>query len=104
MPQDMKIWRVKARARLIESLGGVCVDCGKSSEEVKLTFDHIMPLTDEQSSHRDRIGMHSRLVLYRKEAAEGLLELRCQRCQVLKAREPKQGTLPLKMDNANIPF
>lgn len=89
MPQNMKEWRHKAKARLKEQLGGRCVDCGSTV----VIFDHVIPLTDEQSEHRAKIGSNSRLVMYRKEAKEGLLCLRCQSCNVKKAREPKQGTL-----------
>lgn len=107
MPQDMKIWRHNARCKLLEKLGGRCVDCGEDEIE-KLEFDHIVPLTDEQAEYRVRIGSNMRMVLYRKEAKEGLLEIRCKRCNTRKSREPKQGTLSLfqitdyaKMD---IPF
>jgi hypothetical protein len=79
MPQDMKTWRRNARRRLIEQLGGKCVDCGLTDFE-KLEFDHITPLTREQRDHRVRIGANSRIVMYRKEAAEGLLTLRCGGC------------------------
>lgn len=88
----MKIWRRNARLRLIEKMGGKCVDCEIDDPE-KLTFDHVLPLTDEQAEYRREIGANKRMVLNRREEAEGLLELRCQRCQNLKAREPKQGTL-----------
>jgi hypothetical protein len=79
MPQDMKTWRRNARQRLIDQLGGKCVDCGNDDRET-LQFDHITPLTEEQAAHRVRIGANSRMVLYRKEAAEGLLALRCPSC------------------------
>mgnify|MGYP006374332161 CR=1 FL=1 len=83
MPQDMKVWRTNATRKLKISLGGECVDCGKDDLE-KLTIEHIEPLTEEQSIHRSKIGRNSRLVLYRKEAKEGLLTLLCQRCQLVR--------------------
>ena len=92
MPQDMIVWRKLARSRLVMQLGGECVGCGRSD---KLTFDHINPLTEEQDAHRARIGVNSRLVLYRKEAAEGLLQLLCQSCQLKKQfRNSKQNPHP----------
>ena len=94
MPQDMKVWRKNARRKLMEQLGNKCVDCGEGEYE-KLEFDHIVPLTDEQNEYRVNIGSNMRICLYRKEAAEGLLVVRCDRCNVRKSREPKQGTLTL---------
>lgn len=81
MPQKMKVWRHNARKRLLAELGGVCRGCGRDENEVKLTFDHIRELTPEQDSHRARIGSNQRLVMYRREAAEGLLQILCQKCQ-----------------------
>lgn len=91
MPQPMKVWRERARARLKAQLGGRCVDCGRTEPEVRLVFSHVVPLTDEQAEFRVKIGANRRLILYRREAAEGLLVLRCQACNVEQAKEPKQG-------------
>lgn len=91
MPQDMKEWRHNAKKKLKEELGGKCCDCGRTEDEVPLMFAHITPLTDEQSAHRARVGANSRMVLYRKEAKENLLTLRCQSCNVKQSKEPKQG-------------
>lgn len=91
MPQDMKVWRENARRKLKEQLGGRCVDCGRTEKEVPLIFSHVVPLTDEQHEHRVKIGSTHRLVLYRKEAAENLLTLRCQSCNIKQSKEPKQG-------------
>lgn len=91
MPQDMKVWRESARRKLKEQLGGRCVDCGRTEAEVRLEFSHVVPLTPEQDEYRARIGVHSRLVLYRKEAAENLLTLRCHSCNIKQSKEPKQG-------------
>lgn len=103
----MKIWRRKARVKLLQQLGGKCVDCGEADPK-KLTFDHIVPLSNEQCEHRCRIGANSRMVLYRKEAKENLIEIRCQSCNVKKSKLPKQGTLsfftPLYPDGVDVPF
>lgn len=104
MPQDMKIWRHNARQRLIAELGGKCVDCGSVEN---LTFDHVTPLTDEQAEWRAWIGANARMVLYRKEAKEGLLRIRCQRCNTRKASEPKQTTMTFDIpttDYERVPF
>lgn len=90
MAQDMKIWRANARVRLREQLGGICVDCGTTKN---LTFSHVVPLSDEQHEYRVKVGSNKRLVLYRREAAEGLLCLRCQSCNNRQAAEPRQGFL-----------
>lgn len=91
MPQPVKIWKQKARQRLKEMLGGRCVDCGRTEPEVQLEFAHVIPLSDEQAEYRVRIGSNRRLQIYRKEAKEGLLVLRCRPCNLKQAREPKQG-------------
>jgi len=104
MPQDMRLWRKLARSRLIIELGSECADCGTS--EKPLTFDHITPLTPEQAEHRERIGINSRLVLYRKEAAQGLLQLLCQKCQNKKSGTlfAEGNTAAAKGQNENEPF
>lgn len=105
--QDMKIWRKKARENLINQLGGICVDCGKTKDEVKLEFSHIMPLTEEQHDYRCKIGGNRRICLYRREAKEGLIVLRCHSCNTkMSNREPKQGFLTLLPNHVgiNIPF
>jgi hypothetical protein len=105
MPQDMKTWRRKARLRLLERLGGKCVDCGLDDSD-RLVFDHITPLTREQREHRERIGINSRMVLYRKEAEEGLLAVRCQRCNILRqARcQPEPEETQLEPTTEDRPF
>lgn len=75
----MKIWRRNARLRLIAKLGGQCANCGET-DTAKLEFNHLIPLTDEQCDFRAQIGANKRMVLYRREAEEGLLDLRCQIC------------------------
>lgn len=77
MPQDMKVWRHNARLRLIEALGGKCKWCPVTED---LTFAHNEPLTAEKARIRKTIGANRRMVLYRKEYAEGKLHLACQSC------------------------
>jgi len=86
----MKQWRSKAREKLKAELGGKCWACGGTDN---LTFAHVIPLTDEQASYRTNCGANKRLVLYRKEAKEGLLKLLCQSCNVKESKDPKQGWL-----------
>jgi len=80
----MKIWRKQARERLIADLGGVC-PCGSTQN---LVIAHKTPLTPEQHKHRVKIGGNSRIVLYRKEHAQGLIKLLCQSCNIKEAHEP----------------
>lgn len=101
MPQPMKVWRVKARQRLIEELGGVCVDCGKN---FGLVISHITPLTNEQSEYRAKIGANKRLVLYRKEAKENLVTLRCQSCNINQSQERGQGFFTYSCATVDAPF
>lgn len=103
MPQPVKEWRQIARRKLKIALGGECVHCGNDNL-AKLTFDHIEPLTEEQHLHRVKIGANSRLVLYRKEAKEGLLQLLCQRCQLVKNKTLFSSTKQPKKKNENTPF
>lgn len=93
-----KKWRRKIRERLIYELGGVCVDCGTDED---LQFDHIIPLTEDQHAWRVLIGANARMLLYRREVKEGLLALRCPRCNTRKAKEPKQSTLTFSIPTVN---
>lgn len=95
MPQNMNVWAANARVKLIAKMGGRCVDCFRTSEEVNLIFDHIVPLSDEESARRTKMGMAHRMVMYRRQEERGEIELRCQSCNVKKSKEPKQGTLNL---------
>lgn len=92
MPQDMKVWRRKARLKLIADLGGKCVGWNgpcphNQTDPEKLKFEHKTPLTEEQQNHRERIGVNMRMVQNRKEAAEGLLQLMCQSCNIRKSHD-----------------
>lgn len=66
-------------------------------------FAHVIPLTDDQAEYRTQIGATARLCLYRKEIAEGLITLRCQSCNVIQSKEPKQGFFTYSVATVN-PF
>jgi 5-methylcytosine-specific restriction endonuclease McrA len=92
MGQPMKIWRRNARLRLIAKLGGKCFGCDETRPE-KLEFEHKTPITAEEQKYREECGANARMVLNRKEAAEGKLQLACRKCNVKKSvyqtRKPK---------------
>ena len=70
-------WYYLGRLDLIRQLGGKCVDCGtKGTEKNKLELDHIHG-RDWEPRKKSR---WMRLVIYRREAKEGLLAVRCARC------------------------
>lgn len=82
-------WRRKARylrrlrIQLIEKLGGQCAVCGDRED---LEFDHIDPKTKRYSSHK--LSWAQRLFRYRKEIAEGKIQLLCadhNRCKGFKS-------------------
>lgn len=81
MPQDMKIWRRNARAKLLEQLGGKCSNesCGSVKN---LVIAHKVPLTEAEHGRRVSRGSNHRIIQYRREAAEGKVKLLCQRCNI----------------------
>jgi hypothetical protein len=87
----MKIWRTNARRKLKEQLGNRCVDCNKTEDEKPLHFAHVIPLSLEQKIYRVAIGSNARLRMYRREALEGLLTLRCASCNTKQSKESYQG-------------
>jgi hypothetical protein len=62
-----------ARELLITELGGQCVQCGSTDH---LTFDHLGKRTWVAA----RTSRWVRIARYRREADEGLVVLKCQRC------------------------
>ena len=65
------------RLEIIEKLGGKCAECGtKGSKKNKLELDHIHG-RDWQPKKKSR---WMRLVIYRREAAEGKLQVLCSKC------------------------
>lgn len=75
----------RRRAELIERLGGECLDCGANES---LEFDHLETRT-WIAAQKSR---WSRIAHYEREAAEGLIELRCKSCNKKKG-EPRKLAL-----------
>lgn len=66
-------WAHRARAALIEQLGGACWACGALHS---LEIDHIHGRNWTPSKK----GLTWRISIYRREAREGLIRLLCQPC------------------------
>lgn len=71
-------WR--KREKLMEEMGGKCVGCGRMN---LLEFDHIFGITWVAAS----VSSHQRLIRYRKEWEDGLLQLLCGPCNKIKGRK-----------------
>src|SRR5947209_2351671 len=63
----------RGRQELIDQLGGKCADCGATED---LEFDHPSGRTWEAR----KTSRWQRLALYRREAKDGKIELRCKDC------------------------
>ena len=74
-------WARRERERLVKLMGGRCVRCGTDQD---LQFDHRDGLRTWIC--RD-LSRWMRMVLYRREHAEGKLQLLCSACNRLKIRE-----------------
>lgn len=61
------------KAELIKRLGGKCVQCGS---ETMLEINHIYGRTWQPR----KLTHYRRVLRYRKEAAEGLLNVLCEEC------------------------
>ena len=77
MGREQKIWAVKRRLKLIQELGGECVQCGSISN---LELDHI----HGKDWVARELGSDQRVCLYIKEAAQGLIQVLCKSCNVKK--------------------
>lgn len=86
MGKRQREWARKERVRLIELLGGVCVDCGATD---RLEFDHREPRT-WVNKHHDPSARMSKI---RAEIARGIIELRCPDCNKRKGK-PKGTPRP----------
>lgn len=81
--------RVKRRTRLIELLGGKCIDCGITDERV-LQVDHVEPLLRASADRGKTTGVNlARKVLAKKVSSDGL-ELRCANCHQIKTYEDRK--------------
>lgn len=79
-PEARRLWRIQRanaiRTQLIEQLGGECAECGSTEN---LQINHIY-----QRSWKPRTLTHYRRILrYRQEAADGLVNLLCESCNAV---------------------
>ena len=83
----------RGRAKLIEELGGACVKCGK---KYSLEFHH-------KNGCRTWVARQTsrwvRLARYKREAAEGLIELLCGKCN----KEAGKGSSYKQVSDEPIP-
>lgn len=70
-------WARRERARLIQELGGRCASCGARE---RLEIDHIHGTTWRLASK----SRWMRVILYRREARQGLLQVLCRHCNARK--------------------
>lgn len=70
-------WAKRERARLIKRLGGACAYCGARS---RLEIDHIYGTTWRLAKK----SRWMRVIIYRREAREGLLQVLCRHCNARK--------------------
>ena len=84
MGQRQKDWARRARLRLIEQLGGVCVECGTDK---KLEFDCIKPMGD---SHH-RMESSARMSFYHAQHRASNLQLLCERHNNLKSAKEREN-------------
>lgn len=76
MSKQVKEWARKARAELLEELGAFCHwPACKERRPRMLTFDHKFGKDYETTG----LSTDQRMVLYRKEAKEGLLQVLCRK-------------------------
>ena len=97
MGARQKEWARRARAELLAALGGACVQCGESRAR-RLEFDHITPATWE----RNRLDTSGRISRYRAEAAAGLIQILCRRCNAKKGNR-QLGLPTLTLANTTDP-
>lgn len=94
MPQHPTTWARNARFNLLFKLGGCCAQCSTTKE---LEFDCITP----QGHFHHAIGMVHRMVFYRKQHAEGNLQILCRRCN---RKKVKSDLVYLRQKAENEPF
>lgn len=78
MSRRQLLWANKARAKLIERLGGACKVCGATE---KLEFDCMKPCGDEHH----RLKSDSRMKFYKEQWTTGNLQVLCTKCHTKKS-------------------
>jgi hypothetical protein len=68
-------WGVRARAALIQALGGKCEWCGEDDPNV-LEIDHI----NGRDWVPSKVSSAHRVSIYRREAREGKVQVLCDHC------------------------
>lgn len=82
MGKVQQAWARKTRDRLMEELGGECTECGTTE---KLEFDCIVA----QGDKHHKMEFSWRMSFYRKQHAEGNLQILCQSCNATKGNLEK---------------
>ena len=72
-------WARRQVEKLKELLGGKCVECGTTEE---LEFDHLEPRDYESR----KLEWSHRISIYRREIAEGKIQLLCKPCNSRKGK------------------
>lgn len=78
----------KDRVELLQALGGLCVECGNDDLDA-LEFDH-KSRADRTWRARDT-SRWQRLANYKREAAEGKIQLLCRSCNGRKNQHHNEG-------------
>ena len=94
MSARVKEWARKARAKLIEDLGGKCAVCGVLAWASDLHFDCILP----QGDAHHRMDTSARVSFYRQQAKRQNVQTLCPDCHKEKTSlELEAETLPRKL-------
>ena len=83
MSARQKDWARRARANLLATLSAVCANCGRTDD---LTFDCIRPTGHKHHT----FDTSARMSFYRRQHAEGNLQVLCKNCNGNKDR-PRIG-------------
>lgn len=88
MGREHKLWAKRARARLVERLGGACALCGTTDN---LVFDCIIP----QGDKHHRMDPSARMCFYHRQERLGNVQVLCDACNTAKAaKEQPYCTFP----------